>query len=226
MKLSIKKSFFVVSAVMLGLVLPISAGYYHAAGVLPYAYDQHGAVKILVGVSSVHGNKATDFGGLKDSEDGNNPYWTAAREGCEELMFILDQQSDFEEILKKRNKHGKQFDIFKAQSKTHTYLLTQLHRKKSCFCSSSNNYLMHFIQIDYQENLPALFEQRKKRYTSTVPYCWDETVKLVWLDLKKVLEAVTAKKHKNKLEVELYGPFAQSLRAALSTGIIERIIKS
>jgi hypothetical protein len=116
---------------------------YRGAGVLPYAFDAQGDIQVLVGSSSVHKGTASDFGGLKDDIDAWNPLYTAAREGCEELMFIFDSTSSFEELIKGRNCFGKDFNLLKAQSASYAQILAKLTPNTPH--TKSNDYYMYFV---------------------------------------------------------------------------------
>lgn len=197
---------------------------YHAAGVLPYAVDAHGKVSFLLGLSSVHRDQASDFGGLRDDIDDYYPKKTAAREGCEELMFIFDDNSSFEKILTLRKKYGKNFDISKAQSASYKQLAAAI--SKNCLYSASNNYLMHFIEIPYQKDLPELFQQRKSSHAGLLPHCWNETLKLVWIRCDELFQAIDNRKPYGPVvirNISLYEPFVQSLITARAHGIIRHI---
>ncbi len=193
---------------------------YRAAGVLPYAVDASGRTKILLGLSSVHADQASDFGGLRDSIDGFNPLVTAAREGCEELMFIFDGDSSFNRILTKRYSYKKGFDISKAHSATYKRLIDLL---PDCPYSYSERYIMHFIQVPYQPELPKRFLQRKAAYAGKLPHCWNETVRMVWADLEAVLVAINVRTPGNPVIIDgvtLYEPFVRSLIVAQENKLI------
>lgn len=201
----------------------LAFGWYHAAGVLPYAVGADGTLKFLLGLSSVHHNQASDFGGLQDEIDKNNPQKTAAREGCEELMFIFDKNLMFEKILESYNKYKKLFDLSKIQSVSYNQLLTAIHK---AHFSISNNYIMYFINIPYQKNLPDLFKQRKANYKELLSSCWDETVRLVWVDVDELFDAINNRSHFGSVIIKdfsLYEPFVKSLVAARSQNIISNI---
>ncbi len=201
---------------------------YHAAGVLLYAHDDAGRTKILLGLSSVHGDEASDFGGLMDDIDRYRPELTAAREGCEELMFLFDSDSAFHELLLLRNKYKKNFDIAKAPSGSYKYLLNAL--ADGCPYSLSEGYIMHFVKIPYQEHLPAVFSRRKSLYKTLykgcLPHCWNETLSLVWADLDEVYTAIRMRASFEPITIKgctLYEPFVKSLLVAESQKIILKI---
>ncbi len=200
---------------------------YYAAGVLPYALDADGQLQFLLGLSSVHADQASDFGGLQDKIDDHYPQRTAAREGCEELMFIFDTDPSFKRILKLRNSYGKYFDMVKVHSVSYNRLYAAM--SKSCLSSLSDNYIMHFIAIPYQENIPVMFQQRKLMYKGLLPHCWDETVRLVWVSVDEVFEAIAARSPFGPVVIKnfsLYEPFVKSLIVARSQGIIAQIKKT
>jgi hypothetical protein len=197
---------------------------YKAAGVLPYAIGNDGRIKLLLGVSS-HRNQASDFGGLRDDEDMQNPKVTAAREGCEELMFILDAEKAFARILALRNKYGNSFNPSKAKSTTYKTLRHALHKAP---CAVNGTYRMYFTQIPYQKELPELFKHRKAAYSGSLPHCWHETTKIEWIDLCELLDAIDMRKDHNPIIINgitLYEPFVQSLLIARSQGIIATLSK-
>jgi hypothetical protein len=200
---------------------------YVAAGVLPYAFDANGKVQFLVGLSSVHDNQASDFGGLHDKIDSYNAKRTAAREGCEELLFIFDTNPTFEKILTLRRTYKKNFNISTAQSSTYHRLYAAMHQ--NCCCSVSNDYIMHFIAVPYQENITALFQQRKLYYKGLLPRCWNETVQLIWVSVDQLYEAIDKRKTHGPVAIKdfnLYEPFVKSLMKARSQGIITHIKKT
>lgn len=201
---------------------------YRAAGILPYAFDADGNLQVLLGLSSVHNNKASDFGGYKDPVDSNNPYWTAAREACEELMFIFDTHDQFLQLLVGRRAQGKNFNPFKAGSKTYHFLFNKLHEPTSCY-SMHHGYQMHFINIDYQPFLPELFACIKDTPFNHLPKCWHETSRLAWTKLDDILHAIHKRADSAKpikiADYYLFEPFVQSLITAQATGIIAQIKK-
>lgn len=202
---------------------------YKAAGVLPYAVDSTGGVKILVGVSSVHKNQATDFGGKADLIDNNNPLQTAAREGCEELMFVFDTDAKLKQLADARLVFGKALDISRLNSTSYIFLSQKLIDTVHCFASLCNQYMMHFIKFDYQEKLPKLFLKRKFAFTGRVPHSWDETAQLLWIDLDTVFHAIDNRSASGPVQIGnqcLYEPFVQSLLAARANGIIANILQS
>lgn len=224
--IAIKKSLIIALSTIGCLFSSQAMAHYHAAGVLPYAYDSKGNIKVLMGLSSVHGDQASDFGGLRDDIDALNPIRTAAREGCEELMFIYDPTSSFKGLLELRNLYGKGFNLFKATSATYTLILSKL--TPDCPFSVSSKYCMYFINISYQEDLPKLFLKRKAKYKGLLPKCWNETVKLVWEDLEEVLKAIDTPRSFGPVKINgysLYEPFVQSLKAARDTGILKNLKK-
>lgn len=213
-----------VLGVAFGTLLGATDLSYKAAGVLPYAIGNDGRIKLLLGVGS-HRNKASDFGGLRDDEDMQNPKVTAAREGCEELMFALDTDEAFARILALRNKYGNLFDLSKAGSTTYKILRHALHKAP---CSINGTYHMYFTQISYQENLLELFKDRKAAYSGSLPHCWNETTKIEWIDLCELLDAIDKRDNHNPIIINgitLYEPFIQSLLIARSQGIITTLSK-
>lgn len=196
---------------------------YRAAGVLPYALGADGKVKFLLGVSSVHHNQVTDYGGLRDEIDKHHPKWTAAREGCEELMFLFDDNCAFEKIVALRNKQGKRFDAFKAGSQSYNQLFSSM---SNAHFSVSDNYIMYFITLRFDESIPEVFRQRKSCYEGSLPDCWDETVKLIWVDADELFDVIDNKRILRIQNFNLYEPFVKSLVMARKQGIIAEIKKS
>ena len=198
---------------------------YKAAGMLPYATSSTGELYFLVGVSSVHGNKASDFGGYKEKADNDSAEITAAREACEELIFIWDDTASFEKLLSERLRQGKNFDLRKQKSKTFELALKKL-RKHARF-SSHNGYQMHFAKVSLDHHLPAKFLARKNYYNTHLPLSWNETVKLQWIQAKKIFQALDNRRGMAAPVIidgcTLYEPFLQSLQAARSQGIIAQL---
>lgn len=194
---------------------------YYAAGIIPYAIDDTGKVKFLIGASSVHGDQASDFGGLKDLIDNDLPEKTAAREACEELMFILDNNITFKRIVSLREKYKKNFDIGKSGSKCYQFLISAL--KNNCPYIVNNGYIMHFVLIPYDETIVKKFRKRKNIFKDIVPKCWNETVSLAWVDLDDLLHAIKTKTHIPSIKngnITLYKPFIKSIKIAHKNGII------
>lgn len=194
---------------------------YYAAGILPYAIDGTGKVKFLIGASSVHGDQASDFGGLKDLIDNNLSKKTAAREACEELMFILDDNITFKRIVSLCKKYKKNFDIGKSGSKCYQFLISAL--KNNCPYIINNGYIMHFVLIPYDETIVKRFRKRKTIFKEIVPKCWNETVSLAWVNLDHLLYAIKTKTHIQSITTEnitLYKPFIKSIKIAHKSGII------
>jgi hypothetical protein len=195
---------------------------YKAAGILPFAYDENDRLCFLLGLSSVHGDKASDFGGLRDASDNNKPYLTAAREACEELMFILDADESFKQIRKSRNRFGWKFDIEKTDSNSFKYFL----QASSCQCivNSTSDYCMYLMPIKYSTSLPSQFAKRKRDYGHKVPHCWNETTRLVWVPVENVYKAIdnrtSTKRRVTIQDFELYEPFVHSLLIARSLGVL------
>lgn len=195
---------------------------YKAAGVLPYAYNPEGSLKYLIGSSWVHKGEASDFGGLRDDEDLGNPQYTAAREGCEELLFAFDNNQSFEQIFKLRKRFGNSFDIAKAGSRSYEILRKKL---KNAPFSTSNDYIMYFAEIEYDETLPERLKQRRAAYDGTLPRCWAETTQLAWVDHDELFRAINMHKRDITINgVTLFEPFVQSLIAAHSQGIVKRLL--
>jgi hypothetical protein len=207
---------------LLAIILTIFSGFsgsraHYAAGILPYAVDGSGKIKILLGSSSVHADQLSDFGGLADASDNGCSQVTAAREGCEELMFIFDKETDFKRILVLRNRFKKKFDITKAASSTYDYLIKVIHT--GCPYVINNGYVMYFVQIPYQEDMTQRFLERKELYRGLLPRCWNETVKFLWVDLDTLLEVMN-KKYSKPVDYRLYNPFVKSLKMAHEQNII------
>ena len=206
------------TALALQLAYTDTAAAYHAAGVLPYAVDTNNKVWLLLGSEAIKSGQACDFGGGKDYDDKDDSAVTAAREGCEELLFIFDEEAKaFPTLLK--SKLGYCFD-FNASS-TYKKLLHDIKHNKTSYNSTFNGYVTHFVKISYDVHLPTLFEARKKKYAGKLPFCWNEKVCLYWVPLQEVLGAITKSPDiysvyvlTSRGYVQLFAPFVESITTA------------
>lgn len=203
---------------------------YKAAGILPYTVDEQGEISLLLGLSSVHGNQASDFGGLKDESDGNDTRFTAAREACEELLFVFDNEPQFKRLLELRNYFGKNFDPAKAKSQSFEILMNKLQNGNTHYHSSWDDYVMYFVSIPFYESFEEEFIQRKIKYDNKLPHCWNETTQFAWIKLADIMQAIAHRgKSRTPLKignVSLYEPFVQSMITSNNNGIIDAIRKS
>lgn len=203
---------------------------YHSAGIVPYAVDQNNEAYILVGIEPGRYNQAFDFGGAKDPEDKENPAFTAAREGSEELLFIYDENDqDFKRLLDLHYKHGKTFNLYRARSNTYERILNKINDRNTSFQSTSGGYVTYFVRISFRPQIPQLFIQRHQQYAGKLPYCWAEKNHLVWLKLKDVMHALGQSKDLRNVfvpanqgrQAHLFYPFAQSLKTAEQNGTLK-----
>lgn len=195
--------------------------YYHSAGVTPYAVDASKKTWILVGLEPLRGSQAFDFGGKKDPEDHNEPRYTAAREGTEELLFLLDDQTNFNRIVSIHNLHPRNFELYKANSTTYNVLRAAM---KSSPSSLERGYVTYFVKIDYNSNIPQNFINRRK--SPKLPGSWIEKNQLVWLPLDQVIAALHKNADDNAINVQgikIFPHFAQSLRTALKNGTLAQL---
>lgn len=201
--------------------------YYHSAGILPYAIDGN-RVLLLVGLEPFRNNQAFDFGGKADPEDNNNPRYTAAREGAEEMLFLFDQNSqEFERILTLYKTHGKKFELHKANARTYKYFTETL---KSSPTVISRDYITFFAKVDYNPALSKLFADRHNTFGSRLPSSWREKNRLVWLELNEVVKALSKNPDDNNLWVnsnqgmiKIFPHFAGSLRTAWKNGVFNQL---
>lgn len=215
---------FIVAAL---LFISASTMPYKAAGILPYAINENGEVELLLGLSSIHGNQASDFGGLRDESDCNDSKITAAREACEELLFVFDNDEQFKRLLELRHAFGKNFDIVKARSQSFEILINRLYDAKNIYSTSWDNYVMYFVQIPHYASLSQIFDKRKQAYCNQLPHCWNETSQYSWIKLSDIKKAISQRGKSGapiKINnVYLYEPFVQSLITAYHNGIISEI---
>ncbi len=213
--------------------LPQVAGY-QAAGIVPYAIDK-GKAWILVGLEPARANDAFDFGGKKDSQDNNDPRYTAAREGAEELLFIYDETPEsFERLLAIHQKHGKTFSPHAAKSRTYERILGKIIKDETTGLpapSVLNNgyYMSYFVRFSYRD-VNQLFQDRIKKYGGRIPHEWKEKGKLVWLAVDDVKAALnSAPNSKNVVVPSAQGPVklwfrvADSLKDALRNNIFSQL---
>lgn len=222
---------------IISLLFVLNLNAYHAAGVLPFYADKDGKIWLMLGKSTVHNNKVSDFGGLKDKEDNEDAYVTAAREGCEELLFALDEESSFARILQLRKKYGKHdFNLQQAQSLTHKKIMTALN-SDLCFPVTSHGYNMHFITFKPDTCNTTLFTQgnerlssRKSKFKGTLPHCWNETAKFIFVTIDELFDAIDQQYtcsydhvYLKNHDCYLYEPFIESMLKAREQGIIAQL---
>lgn len=207
--------------------------YYHSAGVVPYAVDSANQVWILVGTEPARSHLAFDFGGKADPEDKGNPAFTAAREGAEELLFLYDENDqEFVRLAGLAQRHGKQFNLYKANSVTYPRLLD---KAQTGFNSLSNGYMTYFVKISYRSQVPDMFEARYQKFNRQIPYSWKEKSQLYWIKLTDLINALQNARDINNVfvagqnskvgskKIQLFPAFAQSLRDALRNGTLNRL---
>jgi hypothetical protein len=195
-----------------------TAAAYHAAGVLPYAIDANNKAWLLLGSEDIKSGQVSDFGGGKDYDDKDDSAVTAAREGCEELLFMFDEETKtFPALLKSKLSHCFDFNA----SATYKLLLHDIKHNKTSYNSTFNGYVTHFVKIPYNTHLPTDFHARKKKYSSKLPFCWNEKVSLYWVPLEEILIAIAKSKDLNSVYintphgyVQLFAPFVESILAA------------
>lgn len=189
---------------------------YKGAGILPYAQGPDGQTYFLLGLSSVHHNHASDFGGLRDAVDGFDPRVTAAREASEELMFLLDSDQQFEQLIQDRELFGSESSV--AHSATYSSFYHLLCAHGPCPSVEYHGYTMYILPIDYRADLPDLLERRKALYGHRVTSCWNETTRLVWVNAQSLISAVSGSvDHALPVvfgSITLYRYFAASLHRA------------
>lgn len=206
--------------------------HYHSAGVVPYAVDNN-QVWILVGTEPARHNQAFDFGGKKDPEDKNNPAFTGAREGTEELLFMYDESDqEFIRLANLFTAHGRNFNLYKANSVTYPRLLDKI---QNGFNSFSNGYMTYFVKISYRPQIPDMFENRRQKFSKNIPYAWMEKNQLYWIKLSDLINTlknvrdfnsvwVPAQSQKRgTVNIQLFPSFAQSLSVALHNGTLARL---
>ena len=197
---------------------------YFAAGLIPLAKDANGTRYVLLAVDS--GNVATDFGGLKEeSLDHNNPYFTAAREACEESMYILDSNTHFERLLQLRNRFGHKFDAPKAHATTYNLFINA----QSIYevPSKCGNYFTYIVHIPFDKNMPSFFKSRlHSPHQHCVPWCWQEKKELAWVRVEALMQEIATaptehsvfiKRNHDQLHISHY--VVQTLKKAQSLGI-------
>lgn len=194
---------------------------YHSAGILPYAIDANKNKWILVGIEPLRGNQAFDFGGKKDPEDNNNARYTAAREGTEELLFLLDDATNFNRIVGIHAKHPRDFELHKANSTTYHFLRETMKKSPS---SLARGYVTFFVKINYDPMIPQNFVNRRK--SQRLPGSWIEKNQLVWLPLNQIINELQKNPNDNAISIngiKLFPYFAQSLRTALQNGTLAQL---
>lgn len=207
---------------------------YHSAGVVPYAVDNANQVWILVGTEPARQNQAFDFGGKKDPVDKDNPLYTAAREGAEELLFLYDEtDQEFMNLIELAQKYGKNLNLHRANSITYLQLLHNINDNHK---SLSNGYMTYFVKVPYQANIPSRFEVRYRNFkggSRKVPYNWFEKNHLYWVKLADLINALTtqnvnsmmvmAENLNGKHQIYLFPAFAHSLYDALRRGVLAQL---
>lgn len=214
---------------------------YKAAGILPFGVDPQGKIHLLVGLenrsfknSSVQAY-AMDFGGKIDAQDNNNPAFSAAREGTEELTFIYDETpADFKRMLDAYKKFGHNFNVNTSGARTYKRILQKIQQdevtgKPALYNNNNNFYVMYFPRFSYRD-ANQLFQARIAQYGAQIPHEWHEKSRLVWLKLTDVMNAIKA--HQPKTPLVVAGPqgpitiwpyFADSLIQAYQRGILANL---
>ncbi len=201
---------------------------YHSAGILPYAVMSNNEVVILLGLEPLRNNFAFDFGGKKDPEDKNNPAFTAAREGSEELLFIFDNDQTFQQLLMYKKKYQNNFMMYRTSASTYWTIVHFIENNP--IVSMSNGYLTYFIKINYDPHLPAAFLARKKM--PGIPPSWNEKGELYWVKLQDLIAALNQSKNLQQVDVvvnngskkiRLFEPVAISLKTALNNGVLKNL---
>lgn len=161
---------------------------YKAAGVVPYA-RYNGKTYLLLGFAKVGASagKWAQFGGGKDPIDNNNPLYTAAREGAEELSFMFDTDQNLNHLINIKNKYGHGCRLDKAGSFTYqTFLNTNGMYQKT----SHAGYPIFFPRIIYDSLLPSSFLTRLQNYGKTLPFSWKETERIGWISVQDFVDAL------------------------------------
>jgi hypothetical protein len=239
--MNIKKN--IISTMFFAIIFCVASLYamqvhYHSAGVVPYAVDSANQVWVLVGTEPARHHQAFDFGGKKDPVDKDDPLYTAAREGAEELLFLYDEtDQEFIHLVELALRYGKNINLNRANSITY---LQFLHNMNNNHKSLSNGYMTYFVKIPYQADIPTRFETRYKNFKDAVlpgnkrvPYNWFEKSQLYWVKLTDLINALTtqnihnitltAENSKGKRQIYLFPAFARSLYDALRRGILAQI---
>ena len=194
---------------------------YHSAGILPYAIDTNNTKWVLAGIEPLRGNQAFDFGGKKDPEDNNNPRYTAAREGTEELLFLLDDATNFNRIVGIHAKHPRDFELHKANSFTYHTFRENMKKSPS---SLARDYVTFFVKINYDPSIPQNLVNRRK--SQRLPGSWIEKNQLIWLPLNEIINELQRNSNDNAILVrgiKLFPYFATSLRTALQNGTLAQL---
>lgn len=211
---------------------------YKAAGILPFAVDSNSNVHLLVGIENRSFKNgpvqayAMDFGGKIDAQDNNNPAYSAAREGAEELAFIYDETpADFKRVLDARKKFGKTFNVNASGARSYKRILQKIKQdeisgKPALYNNNNNFYIMYFPRFSFRD-VNQLFQTRINQYGAQIPHDWHEKNRLVWLPVKDVINAIKAKTNwqaplvVNGITIWPY--FADSLIQAYQRGILENL---
>ncbi len=161
---------------------------YNAAGVVPYAKDANGKIFVLLGYAHAGASNGywAQFGGRRENQDNNNPLFTAAREGAEELAFIFDTDQDLETLLHRNKKYGSTFKVSKSGSTTYQIFLNT----QGMYERTARYYPLFFPRISYDAALSQKFQQRIALYGTRLPHCWNETKRIAWVPLDDLIAAI------------------------------------
>lgn len=211
---------------------------YKAAGILPFAVDPQGNVSLLVGLENRSFKNgpvktyAMDFGGKIDAQDSNNPAYSAAREGAEELAFIYDETpADFKRVLDARNKFGQGFNVNASGARTYKRILEKIRQdevtgKPALYNNNNNFYVMYFPRFSFRD-VNQLFQARIQQYGKQIPHDWHEKNQLVWLRVNDIIKAIKARTNGQAPLVvngiTIWPYFADSLIQAYQRGILENL---
>lgn len=215
---------------------------YNSAGILPFAVDSNGQINLLVGLENRPFKNgpvqtyAMDFGGKLDPQDNNNPLYSAAREGSEELAFIYDETpADFKKVLDARKKFGKNFNVRTSGARSYQRILQKLLQdeitgKPALYNNNNNFYVMYFPRFSYRD-IDQLFQNRIQQYGAQIPHDWHEKNRLVWLNLKDLINAIKARSsykqpivvNSTRGPITLWPYFADSVTQAYQRGILENL---
>lgn len=211
---------------------------YAAAGILPFAVDSNGNVHLLVGLENRSFKNgpvktyAMDFGGKIDAQDNNNPAYSAAREGAEELAFIYDETpADFQRVLNVRKKYGQGFNVNASGARTYKRILEKIQKDEitgnpALYNNNNNFYIMYFPRFSFRD-VNQLFQNRIRQYGAQIPHDWHEKNQLVWLPVNDVIKAIQARTNwQTPLVVNgitIWPYFADSLIQAYQRGILNNL---
>lgn len=212
---------------------------YKAAGILPFGVAPNGNVHLLAGLEKRSFRNgpfqiyAMDFGGKIDPQDNNNPIYSAAREGAEELTFIYDESpADFQKILDAYKKFGRTFNVNASGARTYQRILQKIQKDEvtgqpALYNNNNNFYIMYFPRFSYRDT-NQLFQNRINQYGARIPHEWHEKSQLVWLPVKDVINAIKARGNNWQAPLVVNGItiwpyFADSLIQAYQRGILENL---